>query len=558
MNKENNGGTGPERFYNMADAEAIQVGTTPCGGNPSARSPGDWVYGADIKNDDIDRRASHSEACAGADRSADPDRADSAGWNPDSGAKKRSAKKHGGKNHGGGSGRFFKALSVYVVPALLIIGLIAAGVWGHEQKTLAKTYRTTTEALYQRAFSELVNSMYELQIMLSKLMVSEAPSTIALTCDDIWRESGVCVGLMGQIPQSHVDTFELNQFLVRLGDYARSISKRVLRGTPVSDTDRKQLSELYAKSVEISNLLQERLNAGDIPIDSMTADTFFSSAVNTDDSGEEGHSQDSSGANEQSEFPTLIYDGPFSESTEKREPAGITGDEIDENAALQSAYKLIGEQGVTLESAGRSEGDIPAYDFSGSMQDGRRLDISITAKGGHMLWLMSSAVSDREGLPSEEESKKYVECGANWLHQQGYENMKPTYAQYYGGSALICYAASQDDVIIYNDLIKVWVDRETMGIIGADARNYLFSHVERDIPQPKISMEEAESMISPNLKVEKTMLALIPLTARTEALCYEFRGTFGEDEYVIYINAQTGDEEQIFRIINGEDGQLAI
>lgn len=556
MNKENNGETGPERFYNMVDAEAIQVGTTPCGGNPSARSPGDWVYGADMRDDDIDRRASHSEACADADISADPERADSMPGNPDRGAKKRGAKKPGGKKHGGG--RFFKALSIYIIPVLLIIALIAAGIWGYEQKALAKTYRTTTESLYQRAFSELVNSMYELQIMLSKLMVSEAPSTIALTCDDIWRESGVCVGLMGQIPQSHVDTLALNRFLVQLGDYARSISKRVLRGIPVSDTDRKQLSELYAKSVEISDMLQERLNAGDIPIESMTAETFFSSAVGSGGSGEKEHSEDSSGANEQGEFPTLIYDGPFSESTEKLEPVGITGDEIDENAALRAAYKLLGGQGVTLESAGRSDGDIPAYDFFGSMQDGREVDISITARGGHMLWLMSSAVSDREGLPSEEESKKYIECGADWLNRQGYENMEPTYAQYYGGSALICYASSQNDVIIYNDLIKVWVDRETMDIIGADARNYLFSHVERDIPQPQISTDEAAGMISPNLKVEKTALALIPLTAQTEALCYEFRGTFGEDEYVIYINAQTGDEEQIFRIINGEDGQLTI
>lgn len=555
MNRENNGETGPERFYNMARAEAIQVGTTPCGGEASARSPGNWVYGADARSDDIDRAASHSEACSGADRAADPDRANGVKLDKDGSEREPASKKPRGGKKGGG--RFFRTLVVYIVPALLTAGLIAAGVWGYGQKTLAKTYRETTETLYQRAFSELVNSVYELQIMLSKLMVSEAPTTIALTCDDIWRESGICVGLMGQIPQSHVETFELNQFLVRLGDYARSISKRVLRGSPISDKDREQLSQLYSKSVEISDALQSRLSDGDIPIESVTAEGFFSSA---DDNGSEGrdYSQDSSGEHEQSEFPTLIYDGPFSESTEKLEPAGISGDDIDEQEALQAAYSLLDQQGAALESAGRSDGDIPAYDFYGNLPDGRRVDISITVQGGHMLWFMSSAVSDIEGLPSEEESRKYIEKGAEWLHKHGYENMEPTYAQYYGGSALISYAASQDGVIIYNDLVKVWVDRESADIIGADARNYLFSHVERSISEPKITREEAAGMVSPNLKVIKTALALIPITAQKEALCYEFKGTFGEDEYVIYINADTGDEEQIFRIINGEDGQLAI
>ena len=136
--------------------------------------------------------------------------------------------------------------------------------------------------------------------------------------------------------------------------------------------------------------------------------------------------------------------------------------------------------------------------------------------------------------------------------------MRATYAQYYGGCALINFAATQGDVILYSDLVKIWVDRETCGVIGVDARNYLFSHTERTLNAPSISMEEAEGMLSENLTVKDRALAFIPITPQTERLCYEFKGTCGEEEYIVYINAETGEEEQIFRIINTEDGQLVM
>lgn len=32
----------------------------------------------------------------------------------------------------------------------------------------------------------------------------------------------------------------------------------------------------------------------------------------------------------------------------------------------------------------------------------------------------------------------------------------------------------------------------------------------------------------------------------------------GHDSYIVYIGVETGEEEQIFRIIDSEDGQLVI
>ena len=115
------------------------------------------------------------------------------------------------------------------------------------------------------------------------------------------------------------------------------------------------------------------------------------------------------------------------------------------------------------------------------------------------------------------------------------------------------------DAIVYNDLIKVWIDVQTLSVVGADARNYLYSHTQRDIAAPALSAEEAEAKVSVNLDIQSRELALIPITPTTERLCYEFKGTCREgDAYIVYIDAETGDEQQIFAIINTENGQLTL
>jgi len=78
------------------------------------------------------------------------------------------------------------------------------------------------------------------------------------------------------------------------------------------------------------------------------------------------------------------------------------------------------------------------------------------------------------------------------------------------------------------------------------------------LPPVGISMAEAESLLSNNLKVEDRALALIPLSPEAEALCYEFKCSWGDQEYIIYLNVEDGEEEEIFLIVNSEEGQLVI
>ncbi len=453
-----------------------------------------------------------------------------------------------------------------VLPSVLAAILVGVAFWGMQQSALAKEYKTTATAMYTRAFTELTDTVNNLHTTLGKLRVAASPSQYVLLLDDVWRLSGAGVSLMAEVPSSHIDTAELNSFVVRLGDYAHALTKKAVRGIPMTEEEQQQLDQLYETSGRIADELNERLMIGDIPVAAITNEDYYTSSYGTEDAqnaaGAENADTAGTGDDGYKEqegiegFPTLIYDGPFSESAEKQEPQGLSGGELSEEEAMERAKRYASVD--TLESYGLSDGAIPSYDFHGTYADGREVDVSVTKQGGQLLSLMSSSVGSAEGVPEKAEAEKLQDAAEDFLERHGYDDMEATYAQYYSGAAVINFAAEQDDVILYSDLIKVWVDRETHEVIGADARNYCFSHRHRQLPMPQISMAEAESMLSSNLKVLSRELALIPITPQTEKLCYEFKGTCGEEEYIVYINVENGEEEQIFRILNNEDGQLVV
>jgi germination protein YpeB len=389
---------------------------------------------------------------------------------------------------------------------------------------------------------------------------------------------------------------ETNAFLVRLGDYSQSLTKKIMHGQPILDEDRSQLEALHNACAGLSQRMRQKLENGEFSVALIDTDGYFSASLPNESEGTTGPAETGAGNTQgpeasagggqqnnnssgteteqskdraegpkgageneqegQQKYPVLIYDGPFAESVDKLQPKGLRGKDVSSDEAMQTALKIAGDAQLTY--SGESQSTIAAYNFSGSYPDGRFVEVSVTKKGGDILWFMSAATGGAEGVPDKNTADGYKKSAAEFLKKNGFGDMQSAYAQFYSGICLINFAAVQNGVILYSDLVKVWVDRETSKIVGLDARNYRFSHTWRDLPQLKISKQEATDLLSENLEVKDVQLALIPITPQTEKLCWEFKGTFSGESYIVYINALTGDEEQIYRIIDSESGQLVI
>ena len=136
--------------------------------------------------------------------------------------------------------------------------------------------------------------------------------------------------------------------------------------------------------------------------------------------------------------------------------------------------------------------------------------------------------------------------------------MHETYYLKQQGIVTINYAYNQNDVTVYPDLIKVKIALDNGEVLGIETTGYLNSHKQRSIQTQTISKEEAKKTLNKNLEIKSESLAIIPTEFKTELLCWEFKGTVDGSEFLVYINAENGREEDILVIVNTPDGTLTM
>jgi hypothetical protein len=73
-----------------------------------------------------------------------------------------------------------------------------------------------------------------------------------------------------------------------------------------------------------------------------------------------------------------------------------------------------------------------------------------------------------------------------------------------------------------------------------------------------VSKEQAQAAINPSLEVSGGRLVLIPSGVTGEKLAYEFPAKQGGENYLIYVNALTGREENVLKLIETSDGTLTM
>ena len=438
-------------------------------------------------------------------------------------------------------------LSVIVV----LFSIIAImGIYIYKKQT---EYRQASENSYNMAFYELVDYVQNVEVYLAKSLISNSPESGAESLSNVWREANLALGYLTQLPINSHELEKTSKFLNQVSDYSYSLYTKNIKDEELTDEDLNNLKDLHQYSVELENTLNQLsadINGGRISWGELTdkGTVAFAQQVSN-------ISQDSFSNLEQTfhEYSGLIYDGAFSEHITRKEKVGLTGDNINEETAKNIALEFIGNNNIKeINSYGKSEGDITVYNFGTTFNDESVATISISEKGGHIVYMDRNREVEAEIVSQEEADKKAKE----YLEQKGFKNMKETYYLKQSGIVTINYAATQDDVIMYPDLIKVKVALDNGEILGIETTGYLNSHTERKLEEPKVTKEQAKESLNKNLNIESEALAVIPTEWKTEVLCWEFEGNVEGLDFIVYVNAETGREEDILIITNTPEGTL--
>ena len=438
-------------------------------------------------------------------------------------------------------------LVVTLVSIILVLGVIIF------KKQLE--YRGLAENSYNNAFYQLVEYVNQTEVLLAKSTITNSSKHGAETLTNIWRDSTLAESYLARLPIGTQELETTQKFLNQLSDYSYTLANKTIGGEDLAQEDLDNLTKLheYCSSLKDTlNQLEVDLYSGNIKwgeLEKAGGKALIQEASNL--------SQSSFGSivEDLHEYAGLIYDGAFSNHMTNPERVGLTGDDIDEAKAMEIAKEFIGNDRITeINSNGQSQNaNIECYSFTAKVSDEEIFTIAISVKGGHVVFMNSNRNIINESVSPEDAVKK----GEEFLESKEFKNMKPTYYMNNGGVLTVNYAYEQDGVTMYPDLVKVKIALDNGEILGIETTGYLNCHREkRELQETKISLEDARSKVNKNLNVSSSGLAVIPTEWGTEVLCYEFKGNTADNDFIVYINAETGEEEDILMIINTPEGTL--
>ena len=392
----------------------------------------------------------------------------------------------------------------------------------------------------QREMTDVMEAMANIEINLAKLLLaSGAQQSTVLLAETALLAQHAQSGL-SRLPLRYETAEGVLRFTGQVGDYAMTLAGQVSGGGMLSSRDEEQIIQMLSACQQLNEHLLDADGA------------LYAQPIAGMPDDEEPGWQDGALAGGALDYPSLIYDGPFSDGRSEGKALGLTGARLTRGQAREAAARYAGTTADRVKDAADSGGTFEAYGFAAQTDDGA-LSVQVTGQGGHLLWMMPED-AQYDALLSQEEC---VQRAVVWLADMGFGQMQPCFVQAYDGMVVANFAAVQDGVLLYPDQVKVQISMQSGRVVGAECSQYLTNHTKRTELTPRIDQEQAQSMLSDRLMVSRVQLCVIPEEAG-ERLCWGFEGTFAGEEYWVFVDAQTGNMAQILRIARTPDGQTAI
>ena len=436
--------------------------------------------------------------------------------------------------------------------AAIVVLAVVAGVLtlGYIGNTVAMaSYANQLENNYQRSVYELLNDVNNIESNLSKAVVSTGTTARQKLFNNIYTQCTQANEDLSRLPISHQSIDQTTTFINQTGGFSYYAENKLKSNQSLSEEDNKSISDLHSMSVYIKQILNDFIskNNGKYNI-------LADSKKQTDSQNNTFNDMFSNMQAEGVEYPTLIYDGPFSESQSQKDIKGLVGEEITQEEAQAKVEKIYEGKNITnLKYLGETDGIFKTYNFTLTNEQNREIYVQITKKGGFVLTISSYAGSDKDEL-----ELSVCEQKAEEFAQMLGIDVKAVWSTKVTGMAYINLTPVVDGVIIYPDMIKVKVSCLTGEVLGWEAQSYAYNHTDRTGLSATISESTARSKISSLLNIETQKMTLIPVQYGNETLCYEYKCTLNDSTYYVYIDAKTGDEVQILKIIATTSGELLI
>lgn len=427
---------------------------------------------------------------------------------------------------------------------ILSVALSAILLTSFIQNSRLEAANVRISGIIQKAFYETCELTEGMSVNFRKLLVAGEAGYMQSLLNETAQQTQGALSNLALLPLGQDMVSATLKFINQAGDYASALSKRLSNGGAITQEDYVTLETLSEKAASFSVGMAKLLDQFE------KGETIF----NGEDYQATGEETLYPLTDPASEYPVLLYDGPFSDGRSDGEFKSLLEMKmISEEQARNTLISFLGVQQVNeISFTGESSIPVDCYEYAVRMGE-YNLNVGITKAGGKALYMLC----DNDILENNITKQQAIDAAKAFLLSRGYGEMEMSYASIFDGVMTINFAAIQNGVILYPDLIKIQVSMKDGAIIGMEAANYLMNHVERIIEIPALAETDALARVGGSLQTQAARLCIIPENGE-EYMCYEIQATANGQQFLVYIDAKTGAERKLMQVLSDENGSLVM
>lgn len=426
--------------------------------------------------------------------------------------------------------------------------------------------KQTATYTYQQSFAELAEELDAISNDLQKSMYVSSPSHAMTLAASVYKHAGAAAASLEELPVSTLNLQQIPTFLNRSGEYMLSLAKDFMNGKELTDDDRQTVQALYEQAKSLSNQmtqLQYRVSSENLKYDDLLDFVSLDDRPQTSDDSALTSTQEASSEDFVSEnpllnmenglkIPTLNYNGPYSEHLSSVKSVFLADKDpiTDDEAKKRAAYILNCDLSELTQGEDLTVGDIKCVSF-----DGKNSYIVLTMRQGYPLFFTQTRdVSDARISYDEAITK-----GLDFLAKLKFASMECVFYSESGNILTAEYVFVKNDVYCYPDKITLSVALDNGQILGMNASDYLIYHNLTRNTVPSLTEDAAAKKVTA-ITPDSSTLCIVKSngTDANEKLCYVFKGkdVYDEATVYVYINAETGVEEDIQIVYETEEGNV--
>ena len=389
---------------------------------------------------------------------------------------------------------------------------------------------------------EMLSVSEDMDNNLTKLRVSEGREEQRKLLTNVLVDSALLENALERIPVDAATSTDISSFVNNTNAYARMLLKKLAAGEKLTQTQKNTVAYLW----EINKDLTKELNT--------LATTMSAKDLRAFMNGKAGAMSEQFAQMGQTSKrePQSEVDAPFSGAANVGRNQLASLEEITQSRAeelVRGYFENYNVQKVCYTGETTAQ-DASMYNFVLTDANGVEIYAQITKNGGKLAFM---------DIYEENTNKQFDLNACNdiaqeFLAKMGIDNAEAVWYSDGGSVADIVYTSCDNGVCAYPDTIRVRVCECKGIVVGLDARGYWFNYTQRDL-DATLSVEEARSAIT--MECDEGRLALITVDGE-EVLTYEFLCKSGENEYLVYVDAETGEEVQMYTVREGMRGRYLI